>query len=299
METINFKECSELLNKDLIIDDIKNIIKTKKGIKKENQVFHVCFQVSDFNELYLSGNHFWDYIDLKVYDKTRYNVTISKNYYENTAILDLYKKVEELKKLVFEQTKTPIDRQKFYLDQKELTDDDIILHYGNLFNRKFFIEFSKKLDDIIYLKYPNSEIKEIKTDLCITGLELLEQFVPDSIYKFKSFGLKYNLFFNNKRIQLTDLLANSGVKNGDTIELRKRDNMQTFLKSLTGKTIIIDVEPFDTVRLYKIFVSLKEGIPPDQQKIVFAGSKLEENRKIFDYNIQKESTLHLILRLRG
>ena len=144
METINFKECSELLNKDLIIDDIKNIIKTKKGIKKENQVFHVCFQVSDFNELYLSGNHFWDYIDLKVYDKTRYNVTISKNYYENTAILDLYKKVEELKKLVFEQTKTPIDRQKFYLAQKELTDDDIILNYGNLqyypcsYHNKFF-----------------------------------------------------------------------------------------------------------------------------------------------------------------
>ena len=184
------------------------------------------------------------------------------------------------------------------MGEEELT-DDITISAQDLFENELLIKFNTKLDDIIYLKYPKSEIKEIKTDLCITGLELLEQFVPDSIYKFESFGLKYNLFFNNKRIQLTDLLANSGVKNGDTIELRKRDNMQTFLKSLTGKTIIIDVEPFDTVRLYKIFVSLKEGIPPDQQKIVFAGSKLEENRKIFDYNIQKDSTLHLILRLRG
>ena len=299
METIYFGACPELINKDLKVKDIKKIIKDKKGIQEENQIFHVHFQIWDFGSEEQNEYSFWDFLNIKVYDKTRYNATITKNYYENTAILDLYKKVEELKKLVFEQTKTPIDRQKFYLDQEELTDDDIILHYGNLFNRKFFIEFSKKLDDIIYLKYPNSEIKEIKTDLCITGLELLEQFVPDSIYKLQSFGLKYNLFFNNKRIQLTDLLANSGVKNGDTIELRKRDNMQTFLKSLTGKTIIIDVEPFDTVRLYKIFVSLKEGIPPDQQKIVFDGSKLEENRKIFDYNIQKDSTLHLILRLRG
>lgn len=85
----------------------------------------------------------------------------------------------------------------------------------------------------------------------------------------------------------------------DSDKKKTAQSLQVFLKTLTGKTITLEISPSDLVQDVKAQIEKREGVPAEEQRLVFAAKHLEDGHLVSEYDIKKDSTLHLVLNLRG